>query len=273
MNKEESVRIGIALSGGGARGIAHIGVLRALEEQGLFPEVLSGTSAGAIAGALYASGNGPDRMMEFVKDASILKIFKVSFPYSGLAKLTYLKDRLAKFIEVDGFEALQKKLFVAVSNLNTGECKIIEEGPLFQAIMASSAIPLVFQPIEINGQQYVDGGLLENLPVRPLVYADVDLIIGVNVMPLVDAPGKSVQSVFGIATRCFELSIQGNTRPNVEFCDIFIEPKRVHAYNIFQFNKYQEFYDIGYETAVAQMPEILRKVEEARARKVGLDAG
>ena len=264
---KDSVRIGMALSGGGARGIAHIGVLQALEEHGIFPDVLSGTSAGAIAGALYASGKTPEEMLEFVKDASILKVFKVSFPYSGLSKLTYLKERLSAYIPEDRFEGLRKKLFVTVANLNTGEPEIFQEGPLFDIIMASSAIPLVFQPVEIDGKLYVDGGLLENLPVRPLVYEDLDIIIGVNVMPLVDAPGKSVQSVVGIATRCFDLSIQGNTRPNVEFCDVFIEPKDVHRYNIFQFNKYQQLYEIGYRAAIEKMPEIRQEINDAIERK------
>ncbi|MCO6491230.1 MAG: patatin-like phospholipase family protein, partial [Phaeodactylibacter sp.] len=86
-------RIGIALSGGGARGIAHIGVLQALEDQGIFPEVLSGASAGAIVGALYASGKRPAEIMEFVRKASFFKMFKVSLPYAGLTKLTYLREK------------------------------------------------------------------------------------------------------------------------------------------------------------------------------------
>jgi len=263
----DKIRIGIAFSGGGARGVAHIGVLQALSEHGFAPEVLSGTSAGAIVGALYASGQSPSQMMDFVKDASVLKIVKMGLPYSGFSKLTYLRDRLAAFIPVDDFEALEKKLFIAVTNLNTGQLEILDKGPLFQAVMASSAIPLVFQPVEINGQLYVDGGLLENMPIRPLVFAGVDLIIGVNVMPLVDAPNKNVQSVIGIATRCFDLSIQANTRPNVEFCDLYIEPVEVHRFNIFQFNKYREFYEIGYRAAMEKMPELQVLVEELIVRR------
>ena len=111
-------RIGLALSGGGARGIAHIGVLQALEEQGIFPEVISGASAGAIVGALYAAGKTPEEIMEFVRKASFFKMFKVAIPFSGLTKLTYLRDKLAESIPEDRFEALEKKLFVAIANLN-----------------------------------------------------------------------------------------------------------------------------------------------------------
>ena len=108
----EKIKISIALSGGGARGIAHVGVLKALEENGIYPQIISGTSAGSIVGALYASGQTPEQMIEFVREASVMKIFKMGLPYSGLTKLTYLRDRLAAFIPNDSFEALDKKLFV-----------------------------------------------------------------------------------------------------------------------------------------------------------------
>lgn len=245
-------RIGLALSGGGARGIAHIGVLQALEEEGIFPEVISGASAGSIVGALYAAGKRPDEIMEFVRKASFFKLFKVSIPYSGLTKLTYLRDKLAESIPENSFEALEKKLFVAISNLNTGECEMRSSGPLFDIVTASSSIPLIFQPVEIDGQLYVDGGLLDNMPVGPIKPL-CDLTIGVNVMPHVAVPSKAVQNVIGIAQRCFDLSVLANTRPNVELCDLLIEPKDVHGFNIFQLNRYEPLFDIGYKAAMEQM--------------------
>lgn len=264
---KQTVRIGITFSGGGARGIAHIGVLRALEENGIYPDVVAGTSAGSVVGALYAAGLSPEQMMDFVRDTSILKIFKAGFPLAGLSKLSYLRERLEQFIPDDRFEALQRKLYVAATNLNTGKLEILEKGPLFKAVMASSAIPLVFHPVEIDGQFYVDGGLLENLPIRPLVYADVDIIIGVNVMPLVKATPKSVQTVLGIASRVFDLAIQANTRPCAELCNVFIEPWRVNAFHIFQFNKHQELQQIGYDAAMEKMELIKEMILEMSKRK------
>lgn len=245
-------RIGIALSGGGARGIAHIGVLQALEDQGIFPEVLSGASAGAIVGTLYASGKRPAEIMEFVRKASFFKMFKVALPYSGLTKLTYLREKLAESIAEDCFEALEKKLFVAIANLNTGECEMRSSGPLFDVVTASSSIPLLFQPVEIGGQLYVDGGLLDNMPVGPLRQV-CDVTIAVNVMPHVEVSTKSVQNVLGIAQRCFDLSVLANTRPNMELCDLLIEPKEVHGFNIFQLNRYEPLFDIGYKAATERM--------------------
>ncbi|MCO6481103.1 MAG: patatin-like phospholipase family protein [Phaeodactylibacter sp.] len=252
-------RIGLALSGGGARGIAHIGVLQALQEQGIIPEVVSGASAGSIVGALYAAGKKPGEIMEFVRKASFFKLFKVSIPFSGLTRLTYLRDRLAESIPEDSFEALEKKLIVAIANLNTGECEMRSSGKLFDVVTASSSIPLIFQPVEIDGQFYVDGGLLDNMPVGPLKPL-CDITIAVNVMPHVTVPGKSVQNVLGIAQRCFDLSVLANSRPNMELCDLLIEPKEVHDFNIFQINRYEPLFDIGYKAAMEGMDELKRLI-------------
>lgn len=257
----EKRSIGIALSGGGARGIAHIGVLQALEDNDCVPAVLSGASAGAITGALYAAGRKPSEILDFVKQASLFKLFKVGLPYSGLTKLTYLRDKLADYISEDSFEALQKKLFVAIVNLNTGQCEMRSQGRLFDVVTASSSIPLVFQPVEIDGQLFVDGGLLDNMPVEPLK-PHVDVTIAVNVMPQVEVPNKAIQNVFGIAQRCFDLGILANTLPNIQRCDLLVEPKEVHQFNIFQLNRYQQLYDIGYEAMMASIPALKALLEQ-----------
>jgi NTE family protein len=245
-------KLGIALSGGGARGIAHIGVLQALEDHGFRPDVIAGTSAGAIAGALYAAGHTPVDMLPFVKQASLFKLFKVGLPYAGLTKHTYLRRRLEELIGEDSFEALKIPLYVAMSCLNTGTCKVRSSGPLYDAITASSAIPLIFQPTEIDGQLYVDGGLLENLPVAS-IREQTDFVIGVNVMPNSQVDKKAVQNVFGIAQRCFDLSILANTQPSLDRCDLVVEPTKVHNYTILQLSKYQQFYEIGYQAMAEQM--------------------
>lgn len=264
------MRIGIALSGGGARGIAHVGVLQALHEHNIYPEVVAGASAGAIVGGLYAAGHSPETIMEFVKDSSLLRLFKVGLPIGGVAKLTYLKERLAAYIPEDSFESLKHRLFVAITNLNTGECEIRSSGVLYDVIMASCSIPLVFKPVEIEGQIYVDGGVLNNLPVAPLApYSD--LRIGVNVIPHVKTSNKNIQSLMGIANRCFELSILANTRPNLNLCDMLIEPRRVHGFNIFQFNQSERLFEIGYRAAQDRIPELqaLIQLKQAALYKAG----
>lgn len=252
---DKPYQLGIALSGGGARGIAHIGVLQALEDHGIKPDVLSGTSAGAIVAALYASGKSPAEILALVKEASLFKFFKVGLPYAGLTKHTYLKERLKETIAEDSFEALQVPCYIAISNLNTGVCEVRNSGPLFDVVAASSAIPLIFQPVEIDGQQYVDGGLLENMPVAAI--RDLaDYVLGINVMPALMAEKSEVKNVFGIAQRCFDLSILANTQPSIDHCDLVVEPEGIRKYTILHLNKYQEIHDIGYAAMKAKVPAL-----------------
>lgn len=260
------IKIGLCLSGGGAKGIAHIGVLKALRETGIFPDVVAGTSAGSVVGALYAAGKTPEEMIDFVRDGSLFKIYKVIMPSDGLTKLTYLKEKLQAVIPIDSFEGLTRPLYVAVTNLITGNVEIKSSGPLFDIVMASSSIPLVFSPVEIDGQLYVDGGMLANFPVQPLI-GKSDVIVGVNLMPQEPISDKSVQNIIGIATRCFSLSVWSNTQPQLRHCDLVIAPPNIGQYNIFQFNRYKELVELGYEAALDRIPELLEIIDTARKEK------
>ena len=199
-------------------------------------------------------------MLDFLKDISLIKIFRVGLPNRGLASLYYLEKILVEALPEDNFDALKKKLFIGITNLLTGKLEIISHGPLHQIILASSSIPLVFKAVKIGDNLYIDGGALDNMPVQPLEGLS-DVIIGVNVMPIVPMEEKALNSMLGIATRCFEMAIWSNTKPNLRRCDIVIEPTGIHHYSIFQFNKYRELYEIGYETARKSMPDIKMQLE------------
>lgn len=262
-----SLRIGLALSGGGARGIAHIGVIQALEDQGIFPTALAGASAGSVVGAMYAAGLAPSEILDFVKDSKFWRIFRIGLPTDGVARLGYLRERLSGMLRADNFSALKKPLFVSVTNLNLGTSEIHSEGPLLDIIVASCSIPLIFKPVELNGQVYVDGGVLNNLPAAPLREL-CDVVIGVNLMPHIVASSHSLQNALSIAVRTFELSIVANSMPGIQHCDVVLEPCSRRTYHMFQFNKFQEIYTAGYLTATAAIGEIKSLI--AAASKVNL---
>ncbi len=251
--------LGICLSGGGARGMAHIGVLKALEEHAIFPDAISGASAGSIVGSLYASGMSPTEILDMAKHQSLFKAFRLGLPGTGLTNLSYLKDILNENITHDSFETLRKKLFVCVSNLHSGEYEILNTGSLYDAVVASSSIPIFFEPVEIEGKKYVDGGLLNNLPIEPLK-ASCDLVIGVNVMPHGPVPNTKVDSMLDIGHRVMDLIVWSNVKDNLAQCDIVIESKGVFEYGIFDFKKTEEIYQLGYDETVKQIPEILKKI-------------
>lgn len=262
----DRIKIGLSLSGGGARGFAHVGAIQALLEAGIQADAVAGASAGSVVGALYAAGFTPEEMRRFIKESNFLRFVKLGIPSGGLTKLTYLRDRLSDVIKTDDFAALKHPLWVAITNLNSGALEVRNTGPLYDIVMASCSIPLVFQPVELDDQLYVDGGLLCNLPVEPLRNT-TDFIIGINLTPPVAVPKKSLSGVVGIAYRCFDLSVWANTQPQTSLCDFVLEPAGIVDYTIFQFNKHQAIYQLGYEQTKAQIPEILRQLE---ARQVEL---
>ena len=259
--------IGLALSGGGARGAAHIGLLRALEEVNLAPQRLVGVSAGAIVGAMYAAGRSPDDMLQFLRSSSVYRLLGFGLPRKGLTSINYLRKRLqAELGEDITFEDLKIPLHIGITNLNEGEIELRNQGPLIDVISASSAIPFLFKPVEIDGQQYVDGGIISNMPVQPLFNEDVDFILGSNLMPALNLPPTDLSSIFGIMWRSFDLSIIANTRPSLDRCDFVFEPPELKNYNIFAFSKMEIIHDLGYEYARRKMPELQDKIGSLIAR-------
>ena len=248
MNKE----IGIALSGGAARGIAHIGVLQALEEAGISPGNVSGASAGAIVGALYAAGKSPGEILRIFKSTPLIKLFKPSLSSLGLTDLGAIKEVLGEHIDVDSFSALQRKLFVSVTNMTKGRNEIISEGPLFETIVTSSSIPILFKAREHKSELFADGGLLNNLPVEPL-RKQCNLVIGVNVTPI--DRREDINDLILLAYRTMDLAMWANVKPNLERCDIVIEPSTADV-AFFEVERADDIFQMGYDAAKSQIPTI-----------------
>ncbi len=242
LNKK--MNIGIALSGGGARGIAHIGVLAALEKYGIEPNIISGTSMGALVGVFYAAGFKPEEIRDFIKEKKMYRSIQWAFPSNGLLDLKKVEVAMRNLIGVDDFKSLKKSFHCAVTNLNTGLCEYVSSGELFDYVLASASIPIVFDAKVINGKTYVDGGLLSNLPVEPLV-DKADLIIGAHVNHNGDE--EEIKGIRNIAERCFRLAIGQNVRESFELCDFVIDPPEVRQYRTFDFEKVDEIYQIGFD--------------------------
>lgn len=253
--------IGLVLSGGSTRGIAHIGVIHALLEHNIEPQILAGTSAGSIIAALYASGKTPDDMLGFVKRSSLFKAFRPGFPFTGLSDLTYLKDRLKNYIDEDSFEALQKPLYVVATNLNTGEDVRFHHGTLFDKIVASCSIPLVFKPVEINGELYSDGGIINNLPADCL-RKQCKVVIGSNIVPLTHRSNRNLDGILGVLQRIFELAPSVNVRQNARYCDVLIEPTDISQFNFFSLDDADLLFQKGYEATIHQIPYIQKLLEK-----------
>lgn len=159
---------GLALSGGGARAIVHAGLLAALDEAKLKPDIISGASMGAIIGALYADGMPPKEMLKAMIKPELTNLPAWIGRRGGIGSLVVLREHLSKQLKATTFEQLQLQLVISVTNLNTGYNELINSGLLIDWVVASASIPIVFQPVEIAGSYYVDGGLTNNLPIQAI---------------------------------------------------------------------------------------------------------
>lgn len=236
-------KVGIALSGGGARGIAHIGVLKALEEMGVKISAISGTSAGSIVAALYAYGYKPDQIFELIKNLSIFKSVSLAWTWTGLLTMDGLKEILLKNIPENNFNALKIPLTVAATEIRKGHIHYFNEGELVPAVMSSCSIPAIFNPVSFNGGLFVDGGLFDNLPVRP-IREQCDWVIGSHCNQV--SPEFDPKNLKVVIERSLLMAIYANTQLSRSMCDVFIEPPRMDRFSTFDINKAQEIFESAY---------------------------
>ncbi len=253
--------VGIALSGGGSRGIAHLGVLKALEELGVDIQVISGTSAGSIAAALYASGMSTDEIYNHMKNKKFIDYAKIILPTDGLMNLDNLRKNLNEILKKKSFEEMEKKLYIALTNLYSGEIEYMHHGSVIDAVIASSSIPILFSPVEINGQKYTDGGVIDNLPIKPLL-SHCDIIIAVDVM----APEviSKIDNLHDVAIRTFQLSISSISKEMKKQCDMLIEPHGLDEFNILDVSHFDRIYKIGYYAVMShpKLHKLLKKIKK-----------
>jgi NTE family protein len=242
-------KVGLALSGGGALGYAHIGFLQAMKEYKFDVDVVSGTSMGSIIGALYSAGYTPMEILELVDKENMnnfLNVVKLNSRfYKGFFNHEKLRNVLSKTIPHNDFSKLNKKFYCCVTDFNQATYKFVGEGNLLKEyVMASASIPIIYEPMEVEGEQYIDGGVMQNLPVEPLINEKCDLIIGVDVISL--PKRKEIRGLGKIMSRTISLYIMGNTKTWADKCDYVIKPN-LENYTILDFDKAQELFDIGYE--------------------------
>lgn len=259
---EKPYQIGIALSGGGIKGLCHAGALKALEETGIKPDIISGVSAGAIVGALYADGYTPDEIAEIFEHVEFRKMTKLQVPAGGFFRTDRFEKFLGSKLRAKTFEELKIPLRIVATDLDKGESVVFTSGKLLPVIMASSCIPVLFSPRVINGVHYVDGGVLKNFPVS-VIRGDCEKVIGINASPLVVDDYK--MSVMGVAMRTYHFMFKANILTDKELCDFLIESVGMENYEIFDTEKSREIYNLGYETAKKMIKE--RQKEKEMTKK------
>ncbi len=240
---EEKYNIGLVLSGGGARGFAHLGVLQALNEAGIFPDIISGTSAGALAGVLYCDGNSPKEILKMMKTNSRFDFMRPTLPRNGLLQISGITKILETKLRAKKFEDLKIPLVVTATDLNHGKTVYFSKGDLITPVIASSSIPVLFKPVIINKIYYVDGGVLDNLPIKP-IENKCHRIIGSFVNPV--CYEASTSGLIKIALRSFMLEQTKEAEGKSGRFDLFIAPEELKNFSILGIDKADDLFKLGY---------------------------
>lgn len=253
-------RLGVALSGGGARGFAHVGALKALEEAGMKPDVIAGVSAGAVAAVMYAAGVPLDEMLSLFTSTKFTDFARPSLIHGdGMFSLMRFKQFIEEATGIDRLENLRIPTYVGVTDLDHGEPAEFHEGPLGERVVASCSIPIVFSPVEIDGIHYVDGGVLRNLPAW-IIREKCETLIGINVSPLLTFEYK--KSLLDIGMRTYNLMAKANQQQDMDICDhVIITPELIH-YQVFNLKDIHKAYLSGYAAAHRAIRQWLRAQEK-----------
>lgn len=250
-------RLGVALSGGGARGFAHVGVLKALEEANLKPDIIAGVSAGSIAAVLYAAGIPFDEMLGMFTATKFTDFCKLSIRNGeGVFSLNKFKKFIEDATGVERIEDLRIPTYIGATDLDHGLPAEFHEGALGERVMASCSIPILFQPVNINGTHYVDGGVLRNLPAW-VIRDKCQKLIGVNVSPLSNFRYK--KSFIDIAMRTYNLMAKANQLDDMKMCDQVIITPELSGYQVFNLKDINKACLSGYAAAHRAIKEFREK--------------
>lgn len=221
------VKVGLALGGGAARGFAHVGVIKALESQGINVEVIAGTSAGSLVGALYAAGHNGFALQKMALNMDEATISDWTVPLfaksTGVLKGVGLQNYVNKEVRQVPIEKLKKTFGAVATDLNTGHAILFRRGNTGIAVQASSAVPGVFQPVRISNKLYVDGGLVAPVPVKYAREMGADFVIAVNISAQPDDQASS--SSLNVLMQSFSIMGQTINQHELKNADIVIRPE------------------------------------------------
>ena len=254
IRKEKTV--GVALSGGGAKGFSHIGVLMAFDRCGIKPDILSGVSAGAIASVLYGAGLKPADIITCFTEADKFGDFtEWSIPREGFLKLDRFGRLLQEWLPVSRLEELHIPTVICATDLDHGKSVGWSKGEIVPRVLASCSIPIVFNPQKINGVNYVDGGVLRNLPAWA-IRGYCTTLYGVNCSPL-RHEFNAKKGLLDIAFRSYHLMLKANIAQDIRLCDHLIQINELNQVSTFELSSLKKGVMAGYDAAMRVLEKSL----------------
>ncbi len=251
-------KIGLALGGGAALGPAHIGVLEAFEEKDLKISAISGTSIGSFIAALYAGGVSLKEMRKMASSMDWMDITELTLSRMGLLSINKLGKIIEDHLGNCSIEELDLPLAIIATNISSGEKFIFKEGPLSVAVTASSCVPGIFAPVEYNGNFYVDGGVLENVPISPLKAMGADVIVGVDLNTRSDY--EEPDNIFEVIYNAIDILLANATQLQTKQLDMLIKPD-ASGFSLTRIERIDELIGRGYDAAQEAIPDIHKKLK------------
>lgn len=260
---KKPVRIALALGGGAARGFAHIGVIKALEAQGIKPDIVVGTSAGSVVASLYASGMSGFDLQKVALQMEESMVADWTLPNRGVLKGEALQAFINQKVGNRTIQQLPKPLGVVATDLQSGELVLFRRGDTGMAVRASSAVPGMFQPVEISGRDYVDGGLTSPVPAQSARGMGADFVIAVDISNVVRR--DRLTGTLDVLLQTFSIMGHAIGRHELEDADMVIRPKTA-AVSSTDFEGRHLAIMEGEKAAALAMPELKARLERARER-------
>ncbi|GIZ14537.1 patatin-like phospholipase family protein [Capnocytophaga catalasegens] len=253
-------KIGLTLSGGGVRSLAHIGFIEILLENNIIPSIVTGTSGGALVGALYACGYSPKKMLEFFQKTPIFKFSLVTMKKPGVIDSNKYISFFSKYFP-QTFSELKYPLTITATDLITGKLHYFDSGELIRPLIASAAFPPYFSPIHIGEGIYTDGGILNNFPIEP-IENQCNILLGSFVSPLQTISAKDINSTFKLLQRIYNVGMDASYYDKFRQCHFVFLPEGVDKTGTLDKSMIEKTYTLGYQFAQKQLPILLEKLNK-----------
>ncbi|MDP2159114.1 MAG: patatin-like phospholipase family protein [Flavobacterium sp.] len=258
-----SKSVGLVLSGGGSKGLAHAGVLQFLEEQNIKPTQIAGSSAGSIVAALYSLGKSPKEILSFFQSIYFFHWKHFTFSKAGIIDSLSFKKYFTDVFGNVTIGELNIPIHVTATDMVKGKIKIFDRNTsVVDAILASSAFPGIISPYVIDDNWYSDGGILNHFP-TDILQGRCDSMIGVYVSPIQKIEAKDLSSIKAVTSRAFDLLTANTTMQKFTLCDWIIEPEELSNYSTFETNKIKMeiIFNLGYEAAKKSFPDFQSHIQ------------
>lgn len=248
--KSQPNRLGLTLSGGGAKCVAQVGLLQYLKEQEIEPDIISGVSGGAIVGALHSAGYAPEKILGFFSSTRMFSFRNLSFNALGLIDSTKIAKKIQTYFPEDSFESLKKPLYVVATDLNKARQTVFNSGPLINALMASSAYPGMFTPVKWQGTVYADGGIINNYP-SDLIHDQCRHHVGMYLSPILSKPSEHFANMFDVFDRVFQIYSSTRQFSNINLPEVSLTPEGIEDCSAFMVkpDQLKSIYEMGYNSS------------------------